>query len=46
VETLSGDNVTVIIDGEAEIFYEAQVITLDIEASNGVIYVIDVVLVP
>jgi uncharacterized surface protein with fasciclin (FAS1) repeats len=46
VETLSGDNVTVIINGEAVKINEAQVIIPDVEASNGVIHVIDAVLVP
>ena len=46
VETLSGDNVMVIImDGTVKI-NDAQVIIADIEASNGVIHVIDAVLVP
>lgn len=46
VETLSGDNVIVIIEDEAVNINEAQVIIPDIEASNGVIHVIDAVLVP
>jgi transforming growth factor-beta-induced protein len=46
VETLSGDNVMVMImDGTVKI-NDAQVIIADIEASNGVIHVIDAVLVP
>jgi uncharacterized surface protein with fasciclin (FAS1) repeats len=46
VETLSGDNVVVMImDGSVKI-NDAQVIIPDIEASNGVIHVIDAVLVP
>ena len=46
VETLSGDNVLVMIDGEAVKINDAQVIIADVEASNGVIHVIDAVLVP
>lgn len=46
VETLSGENVLVIIDGEAVKINDAQVIIPDLEASNGVIHVIDGVLVP
>jgi uncharacterized surface protein with fasciclin (FAS1) repeats len=46
VETLSGDSLSVMIDGEAVMINEALVIIPDIEASNGVIHVIDSVLVP
>ena len=46
VETLSGDSISVMIDGEAVKINESQVIIPDIEASNGVIHVIDSVLVP
>jgi transforming growth factor-beta-induced protein len=46
VETLSGDNVLVMIDGEAVKINDSQVIIPDVEASNGVIHVIDAVLVP
>ncbi len=46
VETLSGDKVMVMIDGEMVKINDAQVIIPDIEASNGVIHVIDAVLVP
>jgi uncharacterized surface protein with fasciclin (FAS1) repeats len=46
VQTLSGDNVLVMIDGETVKINEAQVIIPDVEASNGVIHVIDAVLVP
>jgi uncharacterized surface protein with fasciclin (FAS1) repeats len=46
VETLSGDSLSVMIDGEAVKINDAQVILADVEASNGVIHVIDSVLVP
>jgi transforming growth factor-beta-induced protein len=46
VETLSGENVVVTIEDEVVKINEAQVIIPDIEASNGVIHVIDAVLVP
>jgi transforming growth factor-beta-induced protein len=47
VETLSGDNILVIIEDETTVkINDAQVIIPDIEASNGVIHVIDAVLVP
>jgi uncharacterized surface protein with fasciclin (FAS1) repeats len=46
VETLSGDSLSVMIDGEAVKINDAQVILADVEASNGVIHVVDSVLVP
>lgn len=46
VETLSGESLSVMIDGEAVKINDAQVILADVEASNGVIHVIDSVLVP
>ena len=46
VETLSGDSLSVMIDGEAVKINESQVIISDVEASNGVIHVIDSVLIP
>lgn len=46
VETLSGDNALVMIDGKAVKINDVQVIIPDIEASNGVKHVIDAVLVP
>jgi len=46
VETLSGESLSVMIDGEAVMINDAQVILADVEASNGVIHVIDSVLVP
>jgi uncharacterized surface protein with fasciclin (FAS1) repeats len=46
VETLSGNNLSMMIDGEAVKINQSQVIIPDVEASNGVIHVIDSVLVP
>ena len=46
VETLSGESVEVMLDGETVMINEATVIITDIEASNGVIHVIDAVLLP
>lgn len=45
-DTLSGENIMVIIDDETVKINDAQVIIADIEATNGVIHVIDAVLVP
>jgi len=46
VETLSGDSITITIDGESVMVNDSQVIIPDIEASNGAIHVIDAVLIP
>lgn len=46
VETLNGAAVTVTIDGESVMVNDATVVQTDIEASNGVIHVIDTVLLP
>ncbi|MFN2159753.1 MAG: fasciclin domain-containing protein [Anaerolineales bacterium] len=46
VETLSGDKIMVALDGENVLINESKVIIPDIEASNGVIHVIDSVLLP
>jgi uncharacterized surface protein with fasciclin (FAS1) repeats len=46
VATLSGETVLVSLDGEAVKINESNVIITDIEASNGVIHVIDAVLLP
>ena len=46
VETLSGESVQVMLDGETVMINEATVIITDIEGSNGVIHVIDTVLLP
>jgi uncharacterized surface protein with fasciclin (FAS1) repeats len=46
--TLLGQDVTVTVDGDGQVFLNGsvQVIITDIQASNGVIHVIDAVLVP
>jgi transforming growth factor-beta-induced protein len=44
LETLQGDDVTVTIDGTNVFINEAQVVMADIEASNGVVHVINAVL--
>jgi uncharacterized surface protein with fasciclin (FAS1) repeats len=48
VRTLLGEDIAVSVDGDGQIFLNdsVQVIVTDIEASNGVIHVIDAVLVP
>ncbi|TVP64136.1 MAG: fasciclin domain-containing protein [Leptolyngbya sp. LCM1.Bin17] len=46
VDTLAGASITVMVDGEAVTINHANVIAADIEASNGVIHVIDAVLLP
>ncbi len=46
VETLSGGSVTVAVGGETVTINQANVVTADIEASNGIIHVIDSVLLP
>jgi transforming growth factor-beta-induced protein len=46
VETLNGQSVTISVDGDTVKVNEATVIITDVEASNGVIHVIDAVLVP
>jgi len=46
VETLLGQYVDIMIDGDAVMVDNAQVIITDIEASNGVIHVIDSVVLP
>jgi transforming growth factor-beta-induced protein len=46
VETLNGADVTVTIDGETVMVNDATVLATDIAASNGVIHVIDSVLLP
>ncbi len=46
VETLSGGSVTVEVGGETVTINQANVVKADIEASNGIIHVIDSVLLP
>jgi len=46
VEALNGDTLTITIDGETVKVNDATVTTADIETSNGVIHVIDTVLLP
>ncbi|MGM0603828.1 MAG: fasciclin domain-containing protein [Bacillota bacterium] len=46
VKTLLGDNIKIKIEDNKVYINDAQVIQTDIEASNGVIHVIDTVLVP
>ena len=46
VETVNGATVTIGVDGDAVTVNEANVIAVDVEASNGVIHVIDSVLLP
>ncbi len=46
VETLNGQSVTVSVDGGAVKVNDANVTAVDVDASNGVIHVIDAVLVP
>lgn len=45
-ETVEGSTVTVSIDGDTVMVNDATVTSADIEASNGVIHVIDSVLMP
>ncbi len=46
VETVNGASVTIGVDGDAVTVNEANVVAVDVEASNGVIHVIDSVLLP
>ena len=46
VEMLSGDSIAISLDGETLKINDAAVIIPDIEASNGVIHVIDAVILP
>ena len=44
--TVQGQSVTITVDGSTVMINDATVTTADIEASNGVIHVIDTVLIP
>jgi len=46
VETVNGAAVTISVDGETVMVNDATVVTPDVQASNGVIHVIDSVLLP
>ena len=46
VETLSGDSIIVKLDGEDVMINDAMVVITDIEASNGIIHVVDAVILP
>ncbi|MGH1504178.1 MAG: fasciclin domain-containing protein [Acidimicrobiales bacterium] len=46
VETVNGESVTITVDGDTVMVDGANVVTTDIEASNGVIHVIDAVILP
>ncbi len=46
LETVNGETLTVSIDGDTVMIGDATVTQADIEASNGVIHVIDTVLMP
>ena len=46
VETLQGESVEISIDGDTVMVNDATVVTADVAASNGVIHVIDKVLLP
>jgi uncharacterized surface protein with fasciclin (FAS1) repeats len=46
VETLGGASITVMVGGESVTINQANVVKADIEASNGIIHVIDSVLLP
>jgi uncharacterized surface protein with fasciclin (FAS1) repeats len=44
--TVQGEKLAITVDGDAVMVNESQVIIPDVEASNGVIHVIDAVLIP
>ncbi|TVP58189.1 MAG: fasciclin domain-containing protein [Gemmatimonadales bacterium] len=45
-ESVQGSHLTISVSGETVRINDAQVVTADVEASNGVIHVIDTVLIP
>ena len=44
--TVNGEDVTISVDGDTVMINNATVVATDIEASNGIIHVIDTVLLP
>jgi uncharacterized surface protein with fasciclin (FAS1) repeats len=46
VATVNGAEVTIGVDGDAVMVNDANVVAVDVAASNGVIHVIDAVLLP
>jgi uncharacterized surface protein with fasciclin (FAS1) repeats len=46
VPTVNGESVTITVDGDTVMVNDANVIQADVDASNGVIHVIDAVLIP
>ncbi|MBK5111815.1 MAG: fasciclin domain-containing protein [Thermoleophilia bacterium] len=46
IETVQGDKLTVKINGDKVMINDATVVQADVEASNGVVHVIDAVLIP
>ncbi len=46
VATVNGADVTISVDGDAVMVNDANVVAVDIDASNGIIHVIDAVLLP
>lgn len=46
VTTVNGEDVTISVDGDTVMINNATVVATDIEASNGIIHVIDTVLLP
>ncbi len=45
-ETLQGEDITVTIDGETVLINSATVVTADLAGSNGVVHIIDAVILP